>query len=587
MRSYFYPRPRRAVWVWGTLAFVVVLGAAVLWIGVRGIAAADELRAAKTVAQSLREKVIAGDTDAATVLSESLAGHTNRAVELTSDPVWRAAEFLPFVGKNLLAVGQSARIVDGLAVDVTVPLIPIADGLDLSAIAGTSVDLAPLAAAAPALDKAYKAVIPIREEARAVNADVTLPFIRRAVDELKALVDSTAESVEVLNRAAILIPPMLGGSGPRNYLLLVQNSAELRASGGVVGATAVLSVSEGEVTISGQKSAAEFPLLPAPILPLTAAEGTLYGDGIGRDLEAVNLTPDFARTAELAVAMAQPVYGTTFDGVLAIDPYVLQLLLTATGPVSVNADLVLSEKNVVQLLLTDVYRDLANQQAQESFFAVMTDAVLNAVMSDNVSPRALLAALLEGASDGRILLWSADSAEQAMLAETTLAGSLRPSAEGFVGVYLNDATGGKMDVYVTAATKLGCAPTSDEVGGTRRATITLSSSAPADAATALPAAVTGEGQEGILPGHIRTQVVVVLPPDAVVVSATRGDEQPAVVARDDEGRSVVTMPTEIAPGGSVAVTIDFTAAQIATISGTAGIDFLHAEPVFIPCSVGG
>ncbi|GGE99744.1 DUF4012 domain-containing protein [Mycetocola zhadangensis] len=573
--------PVRTTLLWIALALGILVLAAALWVGLRGAAAAGELRSAKTVAYTLRDQLMTGETDAATASSATLTGHTNRAVELTSDPVWRAAELVPFVGPNLVAVGHSAAAVDILAVDVAAPLIPIVQSLDLSAMAGASVDLAPLAAAAPVLSKARDAAIPARERVRAIDSAATLPFIRDAVTELTGLVESTADTVESLDRAATLLPAMLGGGEPRNYLLLVQNSAELRASGGLVGATAVLTASAGHISVTDQKSTTDFPVLAEPVLPVTPAEANLYGDKLGRYLMDVNLTPDFARSAELALAMAEPVYGRTFDGVFAIDPYVLQRVLTATGPVSVTPERVLDESNAVQVLLSDVYRDFPDPVAQDAFFAAATEAVFAAVTSDSVDPRALVSALVDGASQGRILLWSADDAEQAVLAETTLAGSLPDDEKDFVGVYLNDATGAKMGYYLSADATVDCAPAS--TGATHRATVTLTSAAPTDAGTSLPAYVTGYGIFGVVAGDTRTQVVVVLPVGASVLSATRGDDKLATIGTDDADRTVATIFTQVSPGESITVTVDFAAAAVDTVAATPGVSITHPKWGDVQC----
>jgi hypothetical protein len=574
--------PLRTALLWTVLVLGVLAVGAAAWIGLRGAAAADELRSAKVVAFTLRDQLMAGDTAGATASSDALILSTDRAVDLTSDPIWRAAEHFPFVGPNLTAVGESAAVVDAMATHVAEPLLPFTDTLDFASVAGPAVDLAPLTAAAPALSDAREVMEPLRSRMLSLDTGAVLPFVRDAVVELENLVGTTADTVASLDRAATLLPAMLGADESRSYLMLVQNSAELRASGGLVGATAVLTASAGHISVSDQKSTSDYPVLTEPALPVTPAEANLYGDKLGRYVMDVNLTPDFARSAELALAMAERVYGRSFDGVFAIDPYVLQRMLAATGPVSVAPELVLSDANVVQMLLSDVYRDFTDPRAQDAFFAVATNAVFEAITSDTVDPRALLGALAEGASAGRILLWSAHEDEQAVLAETTLAGSLPATADSTVGFYLNDATGAKMDYYLGASADVGCAPAG--TGGTHRAEITLTSTAPADAGTALPEYVTGNGIFGVLAGEIRTQVLVVLPPDANVLTATRGDDKLATIGKDDAGRTVVSIFGQVAPGASVTVTVDFTTDGVGTVVSTPGVTLAHPERGDVQCS---
>jgi hypothetical protein len=296
----------------------------------------------------------------------------------------------------------------------------------------------------------------------------------------------------------------------------------------------------------------------------------------------VNLTPDFARSAQLAIAMAEPVYRRSFDGVFTVDPFVLARVLAATGPVSVTPELVLDESNAVRVLLSDVYRDVSDPRAQDALFAAATDAVFAAVTSDTVDPRALVAALADSAAQGRILLWSADAAEQAVLAETTLAGSMPGADEDFVGLYLNDATGAKMGYYLDAVGAVGCAPA--DAGASHRATLTLTSTAPADAGTSLSAYVTGNGIFGTIAGDTRTQVVAVLPPGATVVTATRGDDKLATIGRDDAGRTVATIFAQISPGESITITVDFTTPTVASVAATPGVTLTHPERGYADCS---
>lgn len=574
--------PVRTAVLWSVLLLGLLVVAAALWVGLRGVAAADELRSAKSAATVLRDNLASGDTDAATASAVVLLDHTNRAVELTADPIWGAVEHVPVVGPNLVAVRQGAAVVDAMVADVARPLIPVVAGIDLAIVGGARVDLEPLAAAAPAVAAVREVVDPLRSAAREIETGATLPFIRDAVGELTALVESTADAVDSLDRATALLPGMLGGDGTRNYLLLVQNSAELRASGGLVGATAVLTASDGVLSVSNQKSTFDYPVLTDPILPVSAAEANLFGEELGRYIMDVNLTPDFARSAQLALAMAGPVYGMAFDGVVAIDPYVLERVLAATGPVDVGGTLVLNEESVVRVLLSEVYRDIADPRAQDAFFAAATDAIFGAVTSGAVDPAALLAAVADGAADGRILLYSAREPEQSVLAETTLTGSLPAASEEFVGIYLNDATGAKMGFYQAAEARVTCAEPGDSA--THRATVTLTSSAPTDAATALSEYVTGNGIFGVVAGDIRTQVLVVLPAGASVADATRGDDKLATVGKDDDGRTLVSMFVQISPGESVTVTVDFTASGVDSVAGTPGVAIAHPERGHVDCS---
>ena len=567
--------PVRVFLLWTLLVLLVGVIAAGLWIGVRGASAADELSQARSLASGLSAAMGAGDVEDAADAIEEASGHTASAVSLTSDPVWRAAEWVPLVGANLAAVRQSAQAVDDLVTEVASPLLPLAGELDAGSFAGASVPIQPLVDAAPTAAEARKAAEGISERVEAIQIGQALPFVRDAVAELTDLVAEVTHAVQAIDRATTLLPAMLGADAQRNYLVLFQNNAELRASGGLPGATAVLAASDGEITLAAQRSSMDYPRLAEPALPLTAAETGLYGTILGRYVQNVNLTPDFSRTGALAQAMAEPVVGMPIDGVIAIDPYVLSYVLEATGPVELADGSVLSSDNAVRVLLSEVYGSIEKPADQDAFFASVTREVFAAVTSDDVDPARLLAAIVQGSDEGRIRLWSADAAEQEALAETTLAGVPSTDSDPVLGVYLNDATGGKMGYYLDGLVTSTC------TGTERRVTVELTSEAPADAATSLPGFVTGNGVYGVPAGLIRTQVLIVLPPGARAV--TQADSERTVV-RDDAGRVVVAQLVEVEPGGSVSVVVDYADASTARIDTTPGLAVNSPERGQAECS---
>lgn len=84
-----------------------------------------------------------------------------------------------------------------------------------------------------------------------------------AVARLQASIGKAAAMAEVVDRTVRLLPPMLGVSGERNYLLLFQNPAELRATGGIPGAVALLNANNGKLDLVQQASSSDFPKVPA------------------------------------------------------------------------------------------------------------------------------------------------------------------------------------------------------------------------------------------------------------------------------------------------------------------------------------
>src|SRR5665647_2897459 len=98
-------KSRRKRWIlWIPLALLAVVIAGVGWVGVRGALAKSELESAIPLASRIQSQVVAGNGAGAEQTFKALSGHSFRAAELTSDPVWRLFESLPVVGPNLTAV---------------------------------------------------------------------------------------------------------------------------------------------------------------------------------------------------------------------------------------------------------------------------------------------------------------------------------------------------------------------------------------------------------------------------------------------------------------------------------------------------
>lgn len=559
-----HTRRRRRAPAW--LRWLVVGGLVVIflwtgWITVRALAARDQLVGAMPVARELAAAVTQGDDDAAQPLVAELRDRTVRAYDLTHDPVWRATEFIPFVGPNLTAVRQVTEITSSLAAEGIDPLLDAASGFepDSFGVVDGSVDLAPIIAMQPDIAAANEAMGTAREQASAIDVDATVGPVRESVEQLLVLVDEVTGTVDALDRTAHLLPAMLGEEGPRSTLVLIQNNAELRASGGVSGALALLSASQGHIELSRLASTRDFsPPFDEPVLPLDTATASLYGEITGEYLQDVNLTPWFDVSGPLAKAMWERRMGGTVDAVIAVDPVLLSYLLAATGPVQVG-DVTLTSENAVDVLLSETYARFADPVDQDAFFASAAQAVFGAVTSGAAPPQGLVAALVRGGDERRIRVWSAHDADQVYVAGTTLSGALSSDdAEGpRLGVYLNDGTGAKMDYYLDARVTVASGTCRSDDRPSYRVTVTLENEAPLDAATALPGYVTGGGAYGVAPGKISTIVGVYGPVGSVNQGATISGKQASGLGALDRGRPAVVIPTELGPGESTTIVFDF------------------------------
>ena len=277
-------RRRRRIIGWSVAGVVVVLVAAVAWVGIRALLAKNELEAAVPLATRIADSIGDGDTTAARETSRQLVSHTSSAASLTSDPIWRAFEVLPGVGDDLRAVRDVAGSVDGLARDAVTPVLALTEtfGLDQFRPVDGSLPVQPLIDAQPTVAAAAAATRNARDRVHAIDTSDTIGPVTDAVDRLTGLVDTASAATDAADRAVRLLPLVLGSDRPRNYLLLFQNSAEPRASGGIPSAMALVHTENGAISLAQQASAEDFPKRDEPIIDLPTETESLYGDITGR-----------------------------------------------------------------------------------------------------------------------------------------------------------------------------------------------------------------------------------------------------------------------------------------------------------------
>jgi len=552
------PRPVRiAGVVFASLlgALLVIALLATLWVGVRGALAYGHLRDAQAAADGVRTALT--DPAAASGAIDGIAAETSAAHALTDDPIWNAAEVLPWVGPQLAAVSTVAASIDEVASTALTPLADVATNFSVDALRpqGGQIDLTGFvgiqdaaATGAAGIDRATASV-------DAIDRSMLVTPLRTAVDDVAELLHETRDGTGALSRATALLPAMLGAEGPRDYLVLFQNNAEWRSLGGIPGAMAVIHTDGGAMSLAAQESSSDYRKYDTSVLPLDPEIEAIYGQRPGKWIQNVTQVPDFTVSATLAREMwAREHGGAQVDGVLALDPVALSYLLEATGPVTLPTGDVLTAENAVPLLLNEVYQRYERPADQDTFFAAAAASVFDALAQGGVDPAALVAALARAGDEQRLLIWSAHPEDQTVLEGTTLAGGLpvTDAAASRFGVYVNDGTGSKMDYYLTATPSVTwdqCTLDGNEIAsGTATLAATVTNNAPADAAN-LPWYITGGGNFGVPPGIARTVGYIYLPEGFELLDATITGEL-GFGGGMHEGRRVLSFSVDLAPGAS-------------------------------------
>ena len=132
-------------WFWAVIGVAVIVVAGGPWVGVHGLQAKAELESAQTLMTQLKAQALDQDIAGATTTYETLRAHSAKAQELTNDQIWRAAEVVPVLGRNLTAVRELAAVTNTVVTDAIDLLLQVASMITPASLAPKvgAIDLAP------------------------------------------------------------------------------------------------------------------------------------------------------------------------------------------------------------------------------------------------------------------------------------------------------------------------------------------------------------------------------------------------------------------------------------------------------------
>jgi hypothetical protein len=529
-------RPRRLSRRWAVIGVFGLLVAIVTFDLTRLLL---DLRAARADADRLVAALSGSDVGSVRGVAGDLEAHSAAAHRHSDALAFRFASYLPLVGEDVRTVRRLASVLDRTARESVSPALTLLDATSGGGLrtADGRFDLAKIASLAPtvhrladATARASAQVAPLRPRS------LVLPPVRSLTTKAQSAINELNATARAGDAAVQLMPAMMGQTGPRRYLLVVQNSAESRASGGLIGSLTPITVDDGKLTIGKQIPNNPFrEAYSTPVIPLTRDEDTVYGPTLGEDLRDTNLTPDFPRTSQLIQAMYTGRYHHAIDGVIAVDPVALSLVLRATGPVRAGAE-TFTGANVVRKLLHDVYQRYPEDADQNAYFSAAASAIFQGISQGQGDERSLLKQVVTAADQGRLLVWSDHPEEQELLDGTTVGATLaRRGTLTDVGVYLNDTSVAKMQYYLRyqgSVRSLGCS----SAGQVIEARMQMHSVAPEDISGVVPY-ITGGGKHTPL-GSMRFQVRFYSPPEGELTSITANGDPVRLATSEQDGRQV-------------------------------------------------
>ena len=464
-------------------------------------------------------------------MASGAAADLHRAAKLASSSPWLSLlSDVPVLGGQFDALRDLAGAADHVGQLGKATAVDVQAALDRSSDAGPSGRVALVDAVTASVDR-------LQTELRAVDVGAhgkLLGPLRTARADLVRRLDKAVTRLDEGRQTLHVLRGFL--AGPRRYLILGGNNAEMR-SVGIATTSGVATIDNGSVKV-GDFLNAGATRLAQPGVPLPEGWDWLYGY-LDLNIEFGNMvcSPNFPLTGAAAAAgAAMSVHGPV-DGVIYVDTVTLQNLLAVVGPVEVDG-VTYDGTNAARILINENYMTFSSTDpaGRRDAQGRVAKAIFDAINTRHVSLVKLAAKLQDLAKSRHLQAWSSNPDEEKLWSDVGADGA-RSSND--VVVASEELGTSKLDFYVTEHVDVHVA----QEGDYRRVSLSISLTNPPRDRTS--PYIEG-GSRYANPGEYGFYLVVFMPKDAVDVV----HDDPAWTSAANDGPLQATTFTARAPVGT-------------------------------------
>jgi hypothetical protein len=474
------PAARRALTGTTLLVLVLLFGALTVaaWYASPLLRAADlRARAQTLVAQASALDI--GHIDSATMASlrgqmDALQGDIGWfRMFLAHDPLLQLGSGLDPIrdfttdAGHLLTAADSLSVAGYLALDIGDEFAQVRErpGTTGQSMLGDLVGL--LARSTGRVDHAADLLGAAQQEVFAIGPGAQSD-VRGAADLIATSIDRYGPLLAQLRAVDDVLPGIVGWGQPKRYLVLAQDPAELRPTGGYVGTVGIVGFSGGSLTERAFEDVFHFDLRPG--VPYVEPPEPLANHLLGAaswQLADSNWSPDYPTAAQDAVRLYELESGdTNVDGVLALTTDAVDRLLELTGPVDVaEYDVRVAAGEVTMTALRLTRGASTPETDRKAFLDDLATAVIEHLYA---LPPASWGGVLDAFRDlgerRMLLAWFKDPAAQAIVARAPIGGAVHQGSGDYLYVVeANMAPTSKYNLVVDRADSLAVQLTPDGV----------------------------------------------------------------------------------------------------------------------------
>lgn len=363
---------------------------------------------------------------------------------LASDPLVHVARSIPVVGDQINAgdavVAAATNLGDAGDLGLQIGREFLSVRASAQTTPGGSSVLADLvhvmASSRGELDQIANLVTAAKQELTMVP-DSAFGQIRDARDLMADPIAQYGPLLSTFQQVSNVLPDVLGLNGEKRYLVLAEDPAELRPTGGFTGTVGIVTFQDGRLV--GQDFQDVYNLDLKPGVPYQTPPPALAGHLLGADswqLADANWSPDFPTSAQDAVRLYSLESGDTqVDGVIAITTYALDRVLSITGPVTVAQNTTVKAGDVTMTVLQKTRSSGdPNVNRKEVLDVLATQVVQKLFALPSAKWAALLTQVAGIGNDRLAAVWFKDPAAESLVSSTPWGGAVRQDPGDYVFV---------------------------------------------------------------------------------------------------------------------------------------------------------
>jgi len=269
---------------------------------------------------------------------------------------------------------------------------------------------------------------------------IQLDSARSKVKKLLGIVDSVEKKIP-----AIL--ELLGDRYPHRYLILLQNDAEARPTGGFIGSFMIVDINDGYITKMEFNDVYDYDGQLTEDIPAPEDIAKISSSWRMRDS---NYSPDFAISAEKAAWFLQKEKGPSVDTVIAVNQSIVADLLDVTGPVQLEGLKAPLDRNNYQAALSFVIESKLNGAGSpKKILGDFINAFREKLFTSG-NWKKTLNVLLHACKQKTILFYSRTEDVQAVFDELGLSGRVTKTnpGEDYLDLIITSIGGNKSDLFI-------------------------------------------------------------------------------------------------------------------------------------------